>query len=137
MLASGSLDGTVRVWDLHSSTPRSKVLSGHSDAVWSVAFSPDGTIVASGGQDRTVRLWLAATGKPLGSPLAGRARVMSVAFSPDGKTVASGGDDSTISMWDVETGGLRKPSKDTAAPFRASHSVAMAGCWYREVTTVH
>ena len=58
---------TVRLWDRRTGKPRAP-LTGHTDAVYSVAFSPDGSGIASGGADSTVRLWDAYTGQPLGTP---------------------------------------------------------------------
>jgi len=56
-LASGSLDNTVRLWDVAHRRPLGRPLTGHTDAVESVAFSPDGKTLASGSFDKTVRLW--------------------------------------------------------------------------------
>jgi WD40 repeat protein len=77
-------------------------LTGHTDTVFSVAFSPDGKILASGSWDDTIRLWDVNTGRPIGQPLTGHtSSVESVAFSPDGKTLASGSGDHTIRLWDI------------------------------------
>jgi WD40 repeat protein len=56
-LASGSENGTVRLWDVPSRQPLGPPLSGHSGEVKSVAFHPDGQILVSGGSDATVGLW--------------------------------------------------------------------------------
>ncbi|MFN8004003.1 MAG: hypothetical protein U0X75_23660 [Acidobacteriota bacterium] len=57
-MASGSEDNSVRLWSAKEGRELRK-LSGHSDSVWSVAFSPDGERVASGSEDKSVRLWSA------------------------------------------------------------------------------
>ena len=96
---------TLRLWDAATATPRGAPLQGHSAAVNSVAFSPDGKTLVSASEDATLRRWDAATGAALGEPWRGHeARVWSVAFSPDGQTVASGGEDTTVRLWDAATG---------------------------------
>ena len=67
-LASGSNDGTVRLWDVATGRPIGEPLTGHTGLVYSVAFSPDGKTLASGSGDGTVRLWDVATGRPIGHP---------------------------------------------------------------------
>jgi hypothetical protein len=71
--------------------------------VLSVAFSPDGTHIASGGDDGTVRLWT-LDGREAAAPFkGGQGRILSVAFSPDGTRVASGGDDGTVLLWSISS----------------------------------
>ena len=89
-LASGSYDGTVRLWDVATHRQIGAPLNGHDGEVYSVAFSPDGKILASGADDGTVRLWDVATHRRIGVPLNGHdGEINSVAFSPDGKILAS------------------------------------------------
>ena len=82
-------------------------LHGHTDAVRSVVWSPNGKTLASGSWDSTIILWDLTTRKPLGPPLTGHTNaVYTLAWSSDGKILASGSWDSTIILWDVAT---RKP----------------------------
>ena len=67
-LATGSADGTVRLWDVATHRPDRRALTGHTGPVTSVAFSPDGKTLASGSADGTVRLWDVATHRQIGHP---------------------------------------------------------------------
>ena len=103
VLASGSFDRSIRLWDLQTGS-LIRTLAGHRDAVRSVAFSPDGTILVSGSSDKTIKVWDVATGQ-LSRTLNGHiGPVWSVAISPDGKTLASGSYDGAIKLWDLISG---------------------------------
>ncbi len=80
------------------------VQTGHSEIVSSVAFSPDGKVLASGSHDKTVKLWNVEIGQEIRTLTAHSDWVNSVAFSPDGKTLASGSRDKTVKLWNIETG---------------------------------
>ncbi|WP_293146281.1 protein kinase [Microcoleus sp. bin48.metabat.b7b8b9.023] len=79
-------------------------LVGHSHAVTSVAFSPDGATLASGSEDKTIEMWNLHGGKRWYTLTGHSDWVTSVAFSPDGATLASGGRDKTIQIWDLNKG---------------------------------
>ncbi len=107
MLASGSDDRTIRLWDLNQTEEEPKVLKvleGHNFWVGSVAFSPDGQKLASGSYDKTIRLWDLNHLDEDPIVLRGHKQsVTSVAFYPDGKKLVSGSYDNTIRSWIVDT----------------------------------
>jgi RNA polymerase sigma factor (sigma-70 family) len=78
----------------------------HAHIVASVAFSPDGKVIASGSHMGTLRLWDAATGKELRVLAAHNGGVIGLAFSPDGKVIATSSWDRSIRLWDAGTGTL-------------------------------
>jgi WD40 repeat protein len=85
------------------------VQHGHTDGIMSLAFSPNGKLIATGGYDRVIHLWDSNTGKRVRT-LAGHPGIVTcVAFSPDSKTLASGSyaarlSDFSLILWDVKTG---------------------------------
>jgi len=75
---------------------------------WSLAFSPDGKILASGGYDNRIRLWDPDTGKELPSLEGHTSYVNCIAFSADGRWLASGSQDNDLRLWEVATGKERR-----------------------------
>ncbi|MEE0993008.1 MAG: hypothetical protein UH542_08515 [Bacteroidales bacterium] len=79
-----------------------KTLEGHSNIVWPVVYSPDGTKIVSGSYDNTIKIWDANTGECLKTLEGHSLVVISVAFSPDGTKIVSGSDDKTVKIWGEE-----------------------------------
>ena len=118
LASAGFTDWSVRSWEVATGAELRSFIRPHSKAsrlmrltalrmklthggwVSGVAFSPDGSLLASAGADDVVRLWEVATGAKL-RRLTGHT---DVAFSPDGSMLASAGDDKTVRLWDVVTG---------------------------------
>ncbi|KAN0087273.1 hypothetical protein V8E54_000961 [Elaphomyces granulatus] len=103
VLASASLDKTVRLWDASTGAWR-QTLEGHSDWIKAIAFSPDGKVLASASSYQTVRLWDGTTGALKQILECRSGQVNAVAFSPDGKILASALPDKTVRLWDGTTG---------------------------------
>src|SRR5258706_3580252 len=78
---------------------------GHLQPVRSIAWSPDGTRLASGSNDGTAQVWDAANGRHVYTYHGHQGRVNTVAWSPDGKRIASGSDDGRVQVWDAANGG--------------------------------
>ena len=84
--------------------PELQKLEGHTGTVHAVAFSTDGSLLASGSYDHTVRLWNPSTGQEVQTLEGHTGWVCAVAFSTDGSLLASGSDDHMVRLWNPSTG---------------------------------
>ena len=105
------------------------LLFGHTEPIGAVAFSPDGTSLASGSRDTTVRLWDVHTGKNIRTLEGHTDSIDAITFSPDGSTLASKSRDKIIRLWDVHTGeplqtleGLQLGSKNNKVRLWDAHT---------------
>ncbi|PVF94835.1 WD40 repeat-like protein [Serendipita vermifera] len=116
LVAAGSLDTIVRLWDVRTGTLLER-LKGHRDSVYSVAFTPDGQGLVSGSLDKTLKYWELniRDGKPTSAVERERGEkyakcllnfvghkdyVLSVAISDDGRWIVSGSKDRGVQFWD-------------------------------------
>ncbi len=90
----------VRLYEVGSWKARI-VLAGHHGAVTSLAFSPDGKLLATASVDKTIKLWNVANGKVVAALNGHTGSVNALVFSPDGTLLVSGGEDRTVKLWDV------------------------------------
>jgi WD40 repeat protein len=98
VVASGSKDASVRIWDV-ASGKQVRELNGHTEEVRAITFSPDGKLVATGSEDETIRLWSLADGRAILTLRPGSSGA-SLAFSPDGQLLIAGlGNGQIILVW--------------------------------------
>jgi len=117
-IATGSRDGTVRVWDVASGHELHK-LEGHTGEVLSVAIGPDAHLLASGGTDKVVRLWHLATGDGHSTLTGHEGAVTALSFSADSKTVASSSMDKRTIVWDLASSTPKVTVPAQSGPLRA------------------
>lgn len=96
-IATGGLDGTVRLWKRNGSMT---LLAGHGDIISDFSFSPDGQTIATASGDKTIKLWQ-LNGNLLQTFTGHSGRVNSVGFSPDGKFLISASGDKSIKIWQL------------------------------------
>jgi len=100
------LAGEVRQWNV-SDGRLIRVFEGHKDAIYSVALSPDGKLLATGSYDQKIKFWDVETGKDLKTLSGHNGCVYRLAFRPDGRILASASADRTVKLWDVTSGERR------------------------------
>lgn len=103
-LATGSVDNTVRIWDVASGREVVPPLSGHSDAILEVEFSADSRRLLTASMDCSARLWDVATGKQLLVLPKHSKQVRAVKFSPDGAFLLTGSGEGVARVWDASSG---------------------------------
>lgn len=99
--------GAVQIWRI-SDGQLVQNFTGYSQAVNSVAFSPDGQYLATGSKDRSVKVWRMADGTLVSSRFDHAQQVKAVAFSPDGQWLASASDDMTANLYRTSDWGLER-----------------------------
>lgn len=128
-IAAALLSNQLAVWDVLSGDRT--LLDGHRDLVYRVAFSPDGTRLASVSRDSSVKFWNAATGTLI-ADLAGHTKtVRDVEFSPSGDRLVTAGYDHSVRVWDTKTfkeiATLEHPAPMYAAIFDSDESHIITG----------
>ncbi len=136
LLASGSYDRTVRLWNLEDADPSAsaEVLDGHGGYVSGVRFGPDDQWLASGSFDSTVRIWDLGAEDPAASPmvLSGhRGRIGIVALSRDGRWLVTGSSgfkpaENSTRLWDLSTPGPSASSVELRGHLGKVYAVAVS-----------
>jgi WD40 repeat protein len=99
---TGQIESSLR--QTLQASPLRAVLKGQSDALNSVAFSPDGRLLVTGSEDGTARIWETGTGKLLFMLKGHSSKVKTAIFSPDSKKAITFGNDDTVRLWDTTSG---------------------------------
>ena len=141
MLASGSQDQSIRLWDLTRNDYPGAVLRGHDKGVTSVAFVPPGSnLLVSAGLDGTIKLWDVLTRRCTKTLPAHSGPVACLAVSPEGKTLASGGIDGTVRLWDLAGGKVLRTlsghrDKVSSICFSPNGKLLASASWDRTIRT--
>jgi WD40 repeat protein len=130
---SADEDAPTRIWDVRTGRQTGE-LPGQGQSFTSVAFSPDGSLVATASTDNDAQVWNARTGEQVAVLHGHEDKVFSVAFSPDGTRIVTGSDDRTAREWDARSGAqimVFKGHKDrlSTATFSPDGTRILTGAW--------
>lgn len=135
-------DHSVRIMNA-SKGETIKILQGHPQPVYALAFSPNGKLLASGDESARIWIWDVPTGKRIRQlPTLHSRGIQALNFSKDGSLLASTGKDDVIRIWNIKTGKpagaiLGKGSNVSSATFVGNSGLVAAGtlgsglCFYK------
>ncbi|PLN81768.1 WD40 repeat-like protein [Aspergillus taichungensis] len=118
VLATGSRDKTIKLWDTNTGALQ-QTLKGHSSRVKAVAFSLDGQTLVSGSEDNMINVWDTSAGAVQHSFSDRSGKMTSMDISPNGHLIAFGFNNGTIHLWDANTRVMRQTFKNHTGAMRA------------------
>jgi WD40 repeat protein/serine/threonine protein kinase len=127
---AGYTERTIRLWNPESGA-RLGELTGHQGAIFTLAFSPDGALLASSSGDQTIRLWNTKTWTEVATLRGHEDEVFSLAFSADGRRLISGGKDGSVRLWQIPP--VKRPPPQWTLP-EPCNNFAMSADGRRLVT---
>ncbi|MCS1406930.1 MAG: hypothetical protein M2R45_00086 [Verrucomicrobia subdivision 3 bacterium] len=113
------LSGEIKKWNT-TTGDLLQTMSGHTDSIYSLALSPDGSLLATGSYDQQILLWNTAEGTRSRTLSGHQGAVFDLDFRPDGKILASASADRTIKLWNVTKG---ERTDTLSQPLKAQHTV--------------
>ncbi|MDQ6992615.1 MAG: caspase family protein [Mariprofundus sp.] len=124
-IAAGCSDGSISIFDFEQGKI-SNSFKAHKGKVLSIAFSPNGKILATAGEDSTIWLWNTKFGDKMGYLKGHTGKVNSISFGPRGEVLYSAGEDKTIRFWDIQGKKEIKNIYEESAKYGSLNDVAMS-----------
>ncbi len=101
MLAVADRQGGVTLWDVHDREAAGEPIAADDNTIWGLAWSADGTTLATASDDEVVQLWDVGSRTPTGTLTPQPGGAASAVFLSDGATIATTGRDGSVRLWDV------------------------------------
>jgi len=128
VLASAGLDKTIQLWDVGNGQRLGPPLTGHSDSIYTLTFSPDGKNLVSAGEDGAVLLWDLADRQGQGKPLVNYpGAILKALFGADGKNLYLGGRDGGLVTLDLASGESQNEALPAVQAGQTISSLAFSG----------